>query len=146
MKIWLWSGFFFLISACVHEKDVHIEEIEIEPETGGIISVNPPRDPKAREQINSIMKANCGKKKPKIIKEGFVKVTSRVSRQDLDDAADRATANTIIGGFSKASATMGGTQSSVPETAAALNAEEARNLSRRKDVEISEWRVQYKCL
>ena len=59
---------------------------------------------------------------------------NKVSRQELDDASDRAAANTLIGGFSKASAAMGGTKSSVPETAEALNKEAASNLQARNSM------------
>jgi hypothetical protein len=57
---------------------------------------------------------------------------NKVSRQELDDSRNRSNANTIIAGLSKASAAMGGTQSYVPETAAALNEQDARNLATRK--------------
>ena len=122
IKVWLYCGFplIFLISSCVH-----VQEIEIQPEVGGIISVRPPRDPKAREQATSIMKSNCGKKTPKIFKEGFVKIGEDTSAQ-VQKSNDK---NNSINLFS-------GKKSS-------KDVENNQVSSSTRDV--SEWRIQYKC-
>jgi hypothetical protein len=115
------TTFLFVIASCVSVK-----EVEIEPEKGGVISEQPARDPKAREQSMQLMRANCGKKKPKIVKEGHVKVGEETSgRQDSTPTTSKQT--NLFTGKSSTVTKQSTTSSSTTK-------------------ELTEWRIVYTCI
>ncbi len=44
--------------------------VESEPEIGGIVTVNPPDSPEARDKAKAMMQNTCGSKPYRIVKEG----------------------------------------------------------------------------
>ncbi len=114
------SGF---LASCVSMDFTTARSVSVKPGKGGVVTLNPPQDPKARDKAQAIMNQTCAKKKVEITEEGEVTVGTSTTGNTSYDSGSRGQVRNGI--------TWGGSSPS-----AATNSEQ-KNLT--------EWRITYEC-
>ena len=115
-------GIFFGLSSCVAVDPTSARAVQTKPNKGGIVTLDPPNDPRARAKADAIMKQTCGSKKAEIAEEGEAVVGSKSS----SNTAHNSSKSSGIAGLSF------GSSSPTTETEAV-------------EKQVTEWRITYEC-
>lgn len=99
--------------------------ISMKPGKGGIVTLNPPQDPRARSKAQDLMAQTCAGKKPEITEEGEVAVGVSKSSNTEHKAGNENRPSSIAG------LSFGGSNPS-------SNTESTEK-------QLTEWRITYEC-
>ena len=113
----------FAVTSCATMDFTSARAVQSKPGKGGVLTLNPPNDPKAREKADAIMRQTCGSKKPEITEEGDAVVgTSKQSSTTHDEGS---------GGIKHGIMTFGGARPSTNQDSV--------------EKQVTEWRITYEC-
>jgi hypothetical protein len=110
------------LSSCVAVDPTTARAVQTKPNKGGIVTLDPPSDPRARAKADAIMKQTCGSKKAEIAEEGEAVVGSKSS----SNTAHNSSKPSGIAGLSFASSSPTTETDSVQK-------------------QVTEWRITYEC-
>jgi hypothetical protein len=115
------------LSSCVAVDPTTARAVQTKPGKGGIVTLNPPSDPRARTKADAIMKQTCASKTVEIAEEGEAVVGTSSSSSTAHKAADNH-------GIKVASLGFGSFGSSSPTS-------ETDSVQK----QVTEWRITYDC-
>ena len=123
MKVqWLFVG--LMLSACSMDFTT-ARSVSMKPGKGGVVTLNPPQDPRARAKADSLMAQTCAGKKPEITEEGEVAVGKTTSSNTEHNSGSGSSPSKIAG------LSFGGSNPS-------SNTESTEK-------QVTEWRITYEC-
>lgn len=114
------------VSACAHWDFTSAKSITVKPGKGGVLTLSPQSDPKARAKAQAIMNDTCQGKRPEITEEGETVVGSRTTANAREE-----------GGHAAAQPSRGKWVAAARPTRETSETSESRN--------ITEWRITYEC-
>ena len=114
---------FLMLSGCATWDFTTARTIKVRPGKGGVLTLNPPNDPRARAKAQTIMSQTCHGKKAEITEEGEEVVgTKSVSNTQQNEGS---------AGHKKGKWTV--------------NARPASESSTSEQQNMTEWRITYEC-
>ncbi len=112
------------MASCAHDWTT-AKSVSVKPGKGGVLTLNPHEDPRARAKADAIMKQTCGTKKAEITEEGDavigVSKRSQTEHNSGGSGGIRLSSNGFFG--------SGGNSSETDST----------------ERQLTEWRVTYEC-
>lgn len=129
MRISLLAFLTLMTGACVHNYDfTTAKSVTIRPGKGGVLTLAPQDDPRARAKAQAIMQQTCRGKTPEIVEEGETVVGTTTTAKTVKE---NSSANNRIVIRKGKKTTIQPVNDATTETA------ESRN--------VTEWRVTYEC-
>lgn len=117
-------GVVVIFARCATPDMTTARNVSVKPGKGGVLTLNPPQDPKARAKAEALMTQTCSGKRAEVTEEGDVTVGTTTSSNTEHKA---------------------GSESGIKVAGFALGGSNPSSNSESTQKQLTEWRITYEC-